>query len=172
MLYTVKMIETFATATTFDAAAQGGISFMYFLLPVIILAISLVPFLFWCVLTTALVIAAGCGSFRGLMNTWYVILPYVGTVGMLLGLGLQAVRMTSGGGRLKTFDFTRVQERVVPFAGALVVFAVLTAGLGGVYLALSGEKAQLSDALFFAPMLLSAASSRMAISAFRAQKWL
>ena len=64
--------------------------------------------------------------------------------------------MTSGGGRLKTFDFTRVQERVVPFAGALVVFAVLTAGLGGVYLALSGEKAQLSDALFFAPMLLSA----------------
>lgn len=36
-----------ATATTFDAAAQGGISFMYFLLPVIILAISLVPFLFF-----------------------------------------------------------------------------------------------------------------------------
>ena len=133
---------------------------------------ALVPFLFWCVLTTALVIAAGCGSFRGLMNTWYVILPYVGTVGMLLGLGLQAVRLTSGGGRLKTFDFTRVQERVVPFAGALVVFAVLTAGLGGMYLALSGEKAQLSDALFFAPMLLSAASCRMAISAFRAQKWL
>ncbi len=36
-----------ATAATFDAAAQSGISFMYFLLPVIILAISLVPLLFF-----------------------------------------------------------------------------------------------------------------------------
>ena len=36
-----------ATATTFDAAAQNGISFMYFLLPVIILIISLIPFLFF-----------------------------------------------------------------------------------------------------------------------------
>ena len=133
---------------------------------------ALVPFALWVSLTAALVIAAGCGSFRGLMNTWYVILPYVGTVGMLLGLGLQAWRMVSGGGRLKSFDYERMQDRVVPFAGTLVLLAVLTAGLGGVFLALSGEKPQASDALFFAPILLSAAASRMAISAYRAQKWL
>ena len=101
-----------------------------------------------------------------------MILPYVGTVGMLLGLGLQAWRMVSGGGRLKSFDYERMQDRVVPFAGTLVLLAVLTAGLGGVFLALSGEKPQASDALFFAPILLSAAASRMAISAYRAQKWL
>ena len=36
-----------ATAATFDAAAQSGIATMYFILPVVILVISLIPFLFF-----------------------------------------------------------------------------------------------------------------------------
>ena len=132
---------------------------------------KLIPFALWCALTAALVIAAGCGSFRGLMNTWYVILPYVLTAAMLFGLGIQASRILFSGGRLKVFDWERTKDKVVPFAGALVIFAVLTAALGGVFLALSGEKPRASDALFFAPILLAAVSSRMAISAFRAQTW-
>lgn len=127
--------------------------------------------LLWYALTAVLVIAAGCVDFPGLRNTWYVILPYVCTVSMLFGLGLQTVRLARSGGRLKTFDWDRTKDKVVPFAGALAVFALLTAALGGVHLVLSGVRARGVDALFFAPMLLSAACSRMAISAFRAQEW-
>ena len=132
---------------------------------------ALVPLGVWFVLAAALVIAAGCGSFRGLKNTWYVIVPYVFTVGMLFGLGLQASRLVLSGGRLKTFDWDRTKDKVVPFAGALIVFAVLTAALGGVFLALTGERTGAGDALFFAPILLAAVCGRMVISAFRAQKW-
>ena len=132
----------------------------------------LVPFAAWFAMTALLVITAGCGSFRGLMNTWYVILPYVLTAAMLFGLGIQASRILFSGGRLKVFDWERTKDKVVPFAGALVIFAVLTAALGGAYLALSGEKPRASDALFFAPILLAAVCSRMAISAFRSQSWL
>ena len=130
------------------------------------------PFAAWFAMTALLVITAGSGSFRGLMNTWYVILPYVLTVAMLFGLGIQALRILFSGGRLKVFDWERTKDKVVPFAGALVIFAVLTAALGGAYLALSGEKPRASDALFFAPILLAAVCSRMAISAFRSQSWL
>ena len=132
---------------------------------------KLAPFMLWCTLTAAFVLLAGCVDFPGLSGTWYVIVPYMLTVSMLFGLGLQAVRIVSGGGRLKTFDYERTCDKVVPFAGALVIFAVLTAALGGVYLALSDVTARAVDALFFAPILLSAASSRMAISAYRAQTW-
>jgi hypothetical protein len=132
---------------------------------------KLLPFALWCVLAAVCVILSGCVNFPGLKNTWYVILPYLGMVSMLFGLGLQAVRIISGGGRLKTFDFERTHEKVVPFAGALVIFAVLTAALGGVFLAFSGVRARAADALFFAPILFAAVCSRMAISAFRAQVW-
>lgn len=132
---------------------------------------KLAPFALWCVLAAAGVILAGCVNFPGLKNIWYVILPYLGTVAMLFGLGLQAVRLISGGGRLKTFDFERTHEKVVPFAGALVIFAVLTAALGGVYLLLGNAGAGVADTLFFAPLMFAAVCSRMAISAFRSQEW-
>ena len=131
----------------------------------------LIPLAVWSALTAACVIAAGCGSFPGLMNTWYVILSYVLTVSMLFGFLLQTGRLTLSGGRLKTFDWERTRDKVVPFAGALVIFAVLTAALGGVFLAFSGVRARAADALFFAPILFAAVCSRMAISAFRAQVW-
>jgi hypothetical protein len=132
---------------------------------------KLLAFALWCVLAAVCVILSGCVNFPGLKNTWYVILPYLGTVSMLFGLALQAVRIVSGGGRLKTFDFDRTHEKVVPFAGALVIFAVLTAALGGVYLLLGDVKARAVDALFFAPLMFAAVFSRMAISAFRSQEW-
>ena len=132
---------------------------------------ALAPFALWCALTSVLVVSAGCVDFPGLRNTWYVILPYVFTVGMLVGLGFQAVRLISGGGRLKTFDWERTKDKVVPFAGALLLFAALTAALGGVYLALSRAQMRAADAIFFVPLVLSGVCACMAIRAFRAQAW-
>ena len=130
---------------------------------------KLLPLQLWSLAMAACVIGAGCVRFAGMRNTWYVILPYLFSVGMLLGLALQLIRLMPG--RLKTFDWERTCDKVTPFAGACGLFALLAAVLGGVFLALHRDAGRMLDALFFAALLLAAVCSRMAISAYRCQEW-
>ena len=129
---------------------------------------ALVPFCIWAVIAAAAVIDAGCVPFDGLKNTWYVIIPYILTVSMVFALGLSGYRLVSRGGRLKTFEWEKVSERIVPITGFLVFFDLLTGALGLVFLLKRGSEHYIA---FFALVVLAALSAFFAGRAFRKQVW-
>ena len=129
---------------------------------------ALIPFCIWAVIAAAAVIKAGCVHFMGLRNTWYVILPYALTVSMVFLLLLNGYRLVSGGGRLKTFDWEKISERIVPITEFLIAFDLVTCVLGLVFLLKNGSEHYIA---FFALLVLAALSAYFAGRAFRKQVW-
>ena len=132
---------------------------------------ALIPFGVWSVLTAGYLIAVGCLRFPGLMNTWYVILPYLGTVCLLFALFWQGGKLLFSRGRVKAFVWENVKDNILPITRALAAFAVGTALLGGLYLLKQGLTVSAGDLAYFFLLLLTADAAWMAGSAFRKQKW-
>ena len=132
---------------------------------------ALAPFALWTLLAAAGVIAAGCVNFPGMMNTWYVILPYVLSAGLVFALLWQGGKLLSGRGRLKAYDYEGVQEKLSPIAGGLIFAAALTGLLGGVYLLRHGADDALGCIAFYASLAVAALGARMAGKAWKQQVW-
>ena len=129
---------------------------------------ALLPFTVWSVMAAGAVIGAGCVPFDGLKNTWYVILPYALTISMVFLLGFNGVRLVSDGGRLKAFLWEKVRERIVPIAGFLIFFDLLTGVTGLVFLLRRGSEQYIA---FYALLVLAALSAFFALRAFRKKSW-
>ena len=132
---------------------------------------ALMPFLIWSVVSAAFLIAAGCLPFPGMLNTWYVIIPYLGTVSVFFALFWQGRKLAFSGGRVKTFAWENVKDNIFPITRALAVFNVLTGVLGGVYLLISKTAFSGVCLWFFLLLLLAAISAWIAGNAFKKQVW-
>ena len=87
---------------------------------------------------------------------------------MVFALGLSGYRLVSRGGRLKTFEWEKVSERIVPITGFLIAFDLLTGILGLVFLLKYGSEHYIA---FFALVVLAALSAYGALRSFRKQVW-
>lgn len=132
---------------------------------------ALLPFVILSLLSAAYLVAAGCLQFPGMMDTWYVILPYLGSVCLLFALFWQGGRLVLSRGRVKTFAWEKVKDNIHPITRALAIFELLTGMLGGVFLMKTKTPFTGVCAVYFLLLLLSAVSAYLAGNAFRKQKW-
>lgn len=132
---------------------------------------ALAPFVLWCILTAAAVLAAGCVDFFGMRNTAYVILPYLLSMCVLFALFWNGVKLVSGGGRLKAFTWDKVQSSIAQICAVFAVFALLTAALGGLYLALHRTEPAGAGIAFIALLIAASVFALMARRAYLQQVW-
>lgn len=132
---------------------------------------ALLPFTIRCALTAAAVIAAGCVDFPGMRNTAYVILPYLLSVCALFALLWNAVRLVSGGGRLKAYVWDKVQGSFLQICVLLAITAGLTIALGAAYLLTHRTELPGTAAAFFALMGAAIVCALMTRKAYSRQVW-
>ena len=116
-------------------------------------------------------LGAGIVRFDGLMNTFYVILPYLALVIVCCVLGWNGVRLLAGGRRVREYVLVPCRRRVSRCFAAAAVACAVQAAASLVFCFLSSFGDALQTALYFSLLALCAAASLAGSALFRKVEW-
>jgi len=118
---------------------------------------SYTPVILWSVITFAATVASGILPYAPMMNTFYVILPFMGEVAAAGFLLWGVLRVVYHGDVLREYVYAKTAARVNPLSITTAVFALAGAIADLVYLILHGFDADtLQTVLFFSCKILAA----------------
>ena len=110
------------------------------------------------VLLTASVISSGLIDAAGMVNTFYVIIPFIGEVSALFALWWCISKLLMEGEKIRGYIFENANNKIPPAALILIVFALVGLAMSAVFMIFNGfEGKMLKCFLYLILKVLNAA---------------
>jgi len=124
-------------------------------------------------LTAAAVIGSGCVSGAGILNTFYVIIPYIGEISCLFALTHYHFKLLTKGDEVREYVYTKTHPRMAPAAMLLAFFAIVGFAMSLLYSILSGfADGAVNTVVYLVLKAVSAALALIYRNAFSKLEWI
>lgn len=101
------------------------------------------------VVMVAAAIGSGCVSGAGILNTFYVILPYLGEICALFALTWYQFKLLTKGAEVRAYIYEKTQPRMAPAAVIVAFFAIVGFAASLVFSVSSGFRDGIADAVIY-----------------------
>lgn len=125
------------------------------------------------VVIAAASVGSGCVSGAGILNTFYVILPYLGEICALFALTWYQFKLLTKGAEVRAYIYEKTQPRMAPAAVIIAFFAIVGFITSLVFSVMSGFRDGVAAAvIYLALKAVTAVAALCYRNAFQKLEWL